>query len=191
MVQFRDVPFLGAGRVVGIPAPSRLRTLLRCLLHDREIPTRDSVIGSDHPDGRMDVHGAWRDRTAKRHCPGVPNSKGNAEAAKKGRRLQNGIDTAPRALDAMDALGERRHSRVAGASRAWGKTRAKSVDCARRRMEEKPGASGVGAKSIAAVQIVAAVHCSDKMGDSCSETRRQGSVVAESGTGRCTAERLS
>jgi hypothetical protein len=139
----------------------------------------------------MNAHEAWRDRTGKRHCPGVRNSQGNAEAAKKGCQLRNEVDTAPMVLDATDALGEQRHSRVAGANRAWGKTRAKSVDCARRRMEGKPGASGVDEEDIAAGPIVAAAHCWDKTGDSCSETRRQGTVVAESGTGRCTAERLS
>lgn len=171
------------------PVPSSPRTLLHCLSHDKETPTRDSATASGLPDGRTGVHGAWMGRRAKRYCPaGV---RGNAEAAEKVCRWSNVLDTASKTPDAMGALGERHHSKVAGANQAWAKTRVKSVGCARWRMEGRLGGSGVDVEDIAAGQIAAVAHCSDRTGDSCSETRRKGTDAAESGTGRYTAERPS
>ena len=58
---------------------------------------------------------------------------------------------------------------------------------------ERPGEFAVDGESIVVGLIVVVVHCSDRTGveDSCWATRRQGTDVAESGTGRCTAEHPS
>lgn len=107
-------------------------------------------------------------------------------------RWSNEADTASKTPDAMDARGEQHRLWVAGVSRAWETTHAKNVDCARWMMKGKPGAFGADVVGIVVGPIVVAVHCSDSTDvGSCSETRRQDTDVAESGTGRYTAERLS
>lgn len=91
-------------------------------------------------------------------------------------------------LREADEVAAPRRSRVEEAMKASAKTRVKSEDSAPRRVDRRPG---VSVADTVAVVALAAVHRWDRMGGSCSGTRRQGTDAAESGTGRCMAERPS
>lgn len=71
------------------------------------------------------------------------------------------------------------------------KTRVKSEDCAARREDRRPGVFGAGKVAAVAAVAQAVAHCWNRTGGSCLGTRRQGTDAAESGTGRCMAERPS
>jgi hypothetical protein len=79
------------------------------------------------------------------------------------------------------------HSRAAVAQRALARTRAKSEGFARRTTDRMREVSAAGAGGTAA----AVVHCLDNKDDSCWASCTQRTDAAESGTGRCTAERPS
>jgi hypothetical protein len=78
------------------------------------------------------------------------------------------------------------HSRAA-AQRALARTRAKSEGFARQPADRMREVSAAGAGETAA----AVVRCLDNKGGFCWASRRQRTDAAESGTGRCTAERPS
>lgn len=105
-------------------------------------------------------------------------------------QLQSDRGIATMTLDETDEVAVRRHSRAA-AKRAWVETRVRSEDFARWK-NRRPAASAVGiVVAAAAGDVPAAAHCWDRMGGSCSATRRNRTDAAESGTGRCMAERPS
>lgn len=127
-----------------------------------------------------------RDRRAKCRCPGVRSQRRDA-AAEAENQAQNGPGIAMKPLHEVGEVVAPRRSRAEGEMKASAKTRAKSEDSAPRRVDRRPGVSVAGTVAVG----LAAAHCWDRMDGSCSGIRRQGTDAAESGTGRCMAERPS
>lgn len=177
-----------------LPLALKDRIRRHCLSPGMEIPIREWETANGYLAGSEDAHAALKGRKVKYCYPASPSSRRDAEAAALDSQFPKDRDTGMNPPYEMNVEAVRSHSRAVAEWMATVKTRAKSAGSAKRRMDRKPGVSGedVGRIAVvAAVVVPGAGHCWERKGGSWSGTRRQRTGAAESGTGRCMAERPS
>jgi hypothetical protein len=175
-----------------LPLGPTVHTRRHCLSPDMVIWTREWETGNDYPAGSKDGHAALKAHRAKCHCQTSQSSKRDAEVAVLDSHFPKDRGIVMKSPSGTNVEVVRSHSRAVAGSKVAARTRAKSAGSAERRMDRRPGVSGEDAgRIVVAAAVPAAGHCWERKDGSWSGIRRQRTGAAESGTGRCMAERLS
>lgn len=171
---------------------STIRMQRHCLSRDMVILTREWETANGYPDDLKDAHAVLRAHTAKCRCQTSRSSRRDAELAALDSHLPTDQGIGMKSLCETSVEVERSHSRAVAGWKLMAATRAKSADSAERRMDRRPEVSGAGAGGIVVAAAVPGTgHCWGRKDGSWSGSRRQRTGAAESGTGRCMAERPS